>query len=86
MMVNVPFTAPVTPPDTGASMSDAPDSASDTARARVASGSEELMSMMVRPRTASAATRSSTTDCTIAEFGSINTTTDAPSAAAAAVG
>ena len=53
MMVSFPVRARATPPETGASRSVMPRSASSAARARVRVGSDEPMSMTVAPRSTS---------------------------------
>ena len=47
MIVSVPFCAPLTPPDTGASTIRTPCVARSATSSRVCSGSDELMSMTI---------------------------------------
>ncbi len=85
MTVSLPLTARRTPPETGASISAMPRSASMPPSSRVSSGAEELMSITSAPSPSDAAAPSAPSRAarTMALFGSMVIRTPAPSAAAA---
>src|SRR5690606_18911129 len=85
MIVRLPASAPLTPPETGASTRVAPRAATSSARERVRSGSEEPMSTSTVPgASASTSPVPRTTASTTFESGSIRITAPTPSATSAA--
>ena len=86
MIVSLPFSAPLTPPETGASTRVTSAADNVCASSRVDAGSDELMSTTtLLGASAAASSKSRTTASTTVELGSMRMTTDAARAASTAV-